>query len=237
MRVRNETPGISIGLPAPIVSMMTLPVLASYSPLDFLTCQSAAAGNGAVEVIGVRRAERGNGTPGLRPGRRVRRMRMYDAANGCVLAIEGEVGRRVGGRRIEPSMILPSRSITTMSDAFMASVADAARLDDDNALLTVDAADVAPGKGHQTMLGQIQVSAKNFFLQLLKCHESTLHICRCEKCLGLRCPVPDAGQKEQPGYAAKDMDFIPGNVRIRLPSIYAHYGLDLQGNVQNFPFF
>ena len=40
--------------------------------LDFLAGQRAAAGDGAVEVVGVRRAERGNGATSLCPRRRVR---------------------------------------------------------------------------------------------------------------------------------------------------------------------
>ena len=166
----------------------------------------------------------------------MRRVRMHDAADYGVLAVEGEVGRRIGGRAQRTLDDLAVEIDHHHVRGLHGFVADAARFDDDDALLTVDAADVAPGKGHQTVLGQIQVGAKNFFLQLLKCHESNLHICRWEKWLGLRCPVPDAGEKRTAPDTQRKIWILYLETLGFVCRLYAHYSLALQGIVQNFPF-
>ncbi|MNG11707.1 hypothetical protein D3C84_952640 [compost metagenome] len=95
---------------------------------------------------------------------------VHHAAKLRIGAIEHQVGGGVGGgaqgafhllaRQIQHHHVLGSHPLVT----------DAARLDDHQIALSVDAADVAPGEGHQAVARQIQVGDEHLLLEHLEVH-------------------------------------------------------------------
>ena len=101
-------------------------------------------------MVGVRRPERRDRTAGLRPRRRGSRVRVDDPADLRIRTIEREVGRRVGrwtqaiGDRLARVEIDRDEVLRPQIR-----IRHAARLDEHQAPVTVDAARVAERQGHQ----------------------------------------------------------------------------------------
>ena len=103
------------------------------------------------EVVGVRRPEARQRTPGLCPRRRKERVRVDDAADGFETSIEDKVRRRVRGR--SPRAVHDVAALEVDDDDRLGVevvVGDAARLDRHHARCTVDGAGIAEGEDDET---------------------------------------------------------------------------------------
>ena len=113
-----------------------------------------------MKVVGVRRAQAGNLPPGLGEHRGVAAVRVHDAADGLEGAIQDQMGRRVAGGF---QIALDHAAVQVDDDHALRLkfvVGHAAGLDDDKALLAVDAAGIAPGERHQAGLHQVAVGRR-----------------------------------------------------------------------------
>ena len=114
--------------------------LVDVAAADGLVGERSGDGDGAVEVVGVRGAERRDGKAGLGEAGGELRVRVHDGADGGELAIEQRVGVEVGGG----TEVAFDDLAVEVGDDHLAGlelvVVDAGGLDDDEALFAVDAA-------------------------------------------------------------------------------------------------
>ena len=136
--------------------------------VQLLLRQVARAGDRAVKVVGVGGAEAGDVLPGLGPADGVGAVGVDDAADLREGVVEHQMGLGVGGGvqlaldlvafQVHDHQILGPELV----------VLHAGGLDDEQALLAVDAADVAPGVGDEAVAGQLHIGLKDCFLQFLE---------------------------------------------------------------------
>ncbi|MNS96881.1 hypothetical protein D3C72_1311990 [compost metagenome] len=141
--------------------------------LDLTRREQARAGDLAVKVVGLGGTEDRDGAPRLGPGGGMGGVGVHHAAKLGIGAIEHQVGGGVGGgpqrplqllaRQIQHHHVLDPHPLVT----------DAARLDDHQIALSVDAAHIAPGEGHQAVARQIQVGDEHLLLEHLEVHAGT----------------------------------------------------------------
>ena len=108
--------------------------------VDGFVGEGSGAGDGAVEIVGVRGAEGGDGEAGLGEAGGELGVGVDDGADGGELAVEERVGVEVGGG---PEGAFDDVAVEVGYDHVLGAeivVVDAGGLDDDEALLAVDAA-------------------------------------------------------------------------------------------------
>lgn len=119
------------------------------------------AGDRAVEVVGVGGAEWGNGEAGLGEAGGELGVSVDDSADGRELAVEESVGVEVGGgfEFAVDYFAVEVGDDHEFGDEFV--VVDAGGLDDDEALVAVDAAGVAEGIEDEAALDEFEVGFKD----------------------------------------------------------------------------
>jgi hypothetical protein len=141
---------------------------------DSFVAERSGDRNRPVEVISVRGAERRNGQAGLREARGVCGVRMHDRADGRELAIEQRVRVEIGGR----SKVAFDDLAVEVGDDHVAraelGVVDAGGLDDDEALVAVDARGVAEGVKHKAATNEFEVGLEDLFTKLFEQHGESL---------------------------------------------------------------
>jgi hypothetical protein len=130
-------------------------------------------GDGAAAVIGLSGAVAGDFAAGLRPGRGVGRVRVDDAA-GAEGAVDLQMRRQIG-RRAEAAF---DDAAVQVRDHHLFGRQlfkwDAARLDDDQALLEPQAARVAEGVKHEAAANEFAVGLENLASQFIQSHEKAI---------------------------------------------------------------
>ena len=133
---------------------------------DFRLRQLPGAGHRAVEIIGVRRAQRGNVHARLRESDGVDGMGMGNAADGRKGAVQREVRRRVRGRPVAPFHRVPGRKVHDHHIFRLhAAIVHAGGLDDDKIFFPVNPADVAPRVNHDAAPHQFEIRLADLFFQ------------------------------------------------------------------------
>lgn len=139
---------------------------------DFLRGEGFGDGDRAVEVIGVRGAEAGDGTSSLRPGGGKFRMCVNDASNRWEFAIEESVGIKIAGRAKGAFDDIP----VEIGDDEIASgeggVVDSTGLDDDERLgaVTVDAARIPEGMRGEAATGDFAIGLEYLMAERFQKH-------------------------------------------------------------------
>ena len=134
--------------------------------LDLRLRQRAGTRYGAVEIIRMRRSERGNIQSRLRKCDRIHRMRMRDAADFRIAAVQLQMRFRIRGRI--PFALGGFAALQIHNDHILrlhAVIIHTGRLDHDKSLFAVDAADIAPGIDDNASCGQLQIGCTHSLLQ------------------------------------------------------------------------
>ena len=136
--------------------------------VDFLRRQLPRAGDRAVKVIGVGRAEGGQVAPRLGKGHRVDRVGVYDAAQ----LREGSVQRKMRfGVAAGVQRTLDFVAVQVHDDEHFrrqSVVFHAGRLDDKQPLFAVNARDIAPGVSHKPAAGQLHIGLVDLLLEFFQ---------------------------------------------------------------------
>ena len=130
--------------------------------LDLLARELGGERDFAVEVVRVRGAEARDLAIRLRPCGGMARVRVHDAADFGKRFVERDVGREIGRGRSEPSTVLPSRSVITMSAGGHLLVRDSAGFDHAKPVLARDGAGIAEGEDDQSTADQVEIGFENF---------------------------------------------------------------------------
>ena len=126
------------------------------------------AGNGAAEVIGVGGSENGNFYTGLCPNRRLQAVRMDNGADAGEVAVELQMGRRIGAG-IERALFYGLTALQIHQHDMFGSelvIGHPGRLDGDQALLAVNGADVAPGQNDQGFSFEPDIGLADLFFDM-----------------------------------------------------------------------
>ena len=137
---------------------------------DGVVRERFGTGNRAVEVVRVCGAEGGDGEAGLGEGGRELGVGVDDGADGGELAIEQGVGVEIGGwleRALDEFAVEVGHHHVFRPEIV---VVDAGGLDDDEALLAVDAGGVAEGIEDEASFYEFEVGFEDFFAKLLEEH-------------------------------------------------------------------
>ena len=120
-------------------------------PCNFFRRHCPGAGDFAIEIIPLCRAESGNPFPRLREGGRPLAMGMDDAAQSGERFIQGKMRIRIAGG-LPPALHQPSVQIHYhhVLDGHTV-IFHPGRLDDHQAFVPVNAGHIAPGKGDQVV--------------------------------------------------------------------------------------
>ena len=142
--------------------------------LNFLGREQARAGHVAIPVIGLGRAVGRRCPSGLRPGRGVEAVRVHDAADLREGAIEHQVRGRVRtGLELALDDLAGLQRHHDLMLRLHAVVGHAGWLDDDEAALAVDPADVAPGLNDQAFRHEIEVGLADFRFEFFEHRQAT----------------------------------------------------------------
>ena len=104
------------------------------------------AGNGMVEIVGVRRSQTGYLQAALRPCRRIGRVGVHHAPYGGECAVQRQMRRCIGRGAVFPFDDLPVEIDDDHLPGLQCAVFHAAGLDDDKTARSVDGRDVSPCK-------------------------------------------------------------------------------------------
>ncbi len=140
--------------------------LVDVAAADSFVGEGRGDGDGAVEVVGVGGAEGGDGEAGLGEGGGVLGVGVDDGADLWELAVEEGVGVEVGGGA---EVAFDDVAVEVGDDHVLGAevvVADAGRLDDDEASGAVDAGGVAEGVEDEAALNQFEVGFEDLFAEL-----------------------------------------------------------------------
>ena len=147
--------------------------LVDVAAADGLVREWGCDGDGAVEVVGVRGAERRDREAGLREAGGELGVRVHDGADGGELAVEQRVGVEVGGG----TEVAFDDLAVEVGDDHVAGlelvVVDAGGLDDDEALLAVDAGGVAEGVEHEAAADELEVGFEDLFAKFFEQHDGS----------------------------------------------------------------
>ena len=136
--------------------------------VQLLLGQVAGAGDAAVEIVGMGGAVAGQIFTGLGPGDSIGAVGMDDTAHLGEGVVEHHVGLGVGGG-IQLALHLVALQVHNHHVAGgELIVIHAAGLDDKQALLPVDAGDIAPGIGDQPPFGQLHIGKIYFLFQFFQ---------------------------------------------------------------------
>ena len=137
---------------------------------DGLVIERCGAWDRAVEVVGVGGAERGDGEAGLGEAGGELRVGVDDGADGEELAVEQGVGVEVGGG---PELAVDDLAVEVGDDHEFGDqliIFDPRGLDDDQALVAVDAAGVAEGVEDEAALDDFEVGFEDLGTKFLEEH-------------------------------------------------------------------
>jgi hypothetical protein len=144
-------------------------------------------GDGTVEVVGMGGAEGGDGKAGLGEGGGELGVGVDDGADRGELAVEESVGVEVGGGA---EIAVDDFAVEVGDDHVFGAevvVVDAGGLDDDEALLAVNAGGVAKGVEDQAAADEFEVRFEDDFAKLLEEHGWSIHGTVRLKGAGLEC--------------------------------------------------
>ena len=132
--------------------------------VDLSRRQLPRAGDRAVKIVGVGRAKGGQVAPRLGKGYCVGRVGVYDAAQRRERLVQFQMRFRVAAG-LQLALDLVAVQIHD-NEHFRCKfvIFHAGRLDDKQALLAVNARDIAPGVGHKPSAGQFHVGFINLLL-------------------------------------------------------------------------
>jgi hypothetical protein len=145
--------------------------LVDVTAIDGFGGEFGGAGDGAVEVVSVGGAEGGDGDAGLGEAGGVLGVGVDDGADGEELAVEKGVGVEVGGG-LEGAV--DDFAVEVGDDHVLGAevvVVDAGGLDDDEALLTVDAGGVAEGVEDEAAADEFEVGFEDLGAEIFEEHE------------------------------------------------------------------
>jgi len=134
--------------------------------------EQTGAGDLAVEIVGLGGAKNRDSAARLGPGGGVGGVGVHHAAEFRVGAIEHQMGGGIGGGAQGPLHLFAGEIQHHQVLKLHLVVTDAARFDDHQTPLPVDAAHVAPGEGHQMMARQIQVGGQHLLFERFEAHAS-----------------------------------------------------------------
>src|SRR6266851_7817640 len=144
--------------------------LVNVTASDGFIGEDGRDGNGAVEVVGVRRSKRWNRQACLREAGCVLRVGVDHRADAGEFAIEQRMGVEVGGRL---QRAVDDLAVQVGYDHVLRPqvvVVDSRRLDDDEPLLAIDPAGVAEGVEDQATFDEFEVGFKDSGSQLFQQH-------------------------------------------------------------------
>ncbi len=144
--------------------------LVDVAAADGLVGEGWGAGDGTVEVVGVGGAEGRDGQAGLGEGGGELGVGVDDGADGEELAVEEGVGVEVGGG-LEGAV--DDGAVKVGDDHVLGAevvVVDAGGLDDDEALLAVDAGGVSEGVEDEAALDEFEVGFEDFGAEFFEEH-------------------------------------------------------------------
>jgi hypothetical protein len=144
--------------------------LVDVAAADGFVGEGLGAGDGAVEVVGVGRAEGRDGKAGLGEAGGELGVGVDDGADGEELAVEEGVGVEVGGgfEFAVDDLAVEVGDDHEFGDEFV--VVDARGLDDDEALFAVDAAGVAEGVEDEAALDEFEVGFEDLGAKFFEEH-------------------------------------------------------------------
>ncbi|MNE52328.1 hypothetical protein D3C80_1469940 [compost metagenome] len=135
--------------------------------VNLLLCEEPGTRYSTVEGISMRSSHNRNIKSRLRPDGCPHGVRMHNAADFLVMLIQHSMGRCIRGRS---EIALYNVTVKIDNDhiaGFHFLIADSAWFNDEQALLTVNRAHIAPGVLDKSLLRQVQIGLEYLFLQLL----------------------------------------------------------------------
>ena len=118
-----------------------------------------------MKIIGVRRAQSGHWKACLRPGGRIKTVRMHDPANLPKRPVQHQMGRRVRtGLELPFDDLAGVQGYNHHVPGFHLVITHSRWLNYHQALVTINATGVAPGLYHQPLAHKVEVGLANLLL-------------------------------------------------------------------------
>ena len=129
-------------------------------------CHVVGAGDGVMEIVGMSGTDVGNVETGLRPRRGVGGVGVYHAAYLGKLTVEHQVGGRVGrGFEVALHHLAGVQVDHHHVVGLHVVVAHTRRFDDNEALLAVDARDIAPCEYDEMVFHKVEIGLEHLLFQ------------------------------------------------------------------------